>query len=124
MGPYHYKINLTYIYNNDNVKYGTKGGNNTQDKIFLLSLDEVNKYLPNENQRAIKVTQYAIKQGAWVCDSDDCREDYGNGFWWLRSPGHDQDDATFVLRNDSISGSGDYVDDDDCAVRPALYINL
>ena len=120
------KINLTYIYNNDNVNYGTKGGNNTQDKIFLLSLDEVYKYLPNQNQRAIKVTKYAIKQGAWVCDSDNCRKDvfYGNGSWWLRSPGYDPRDAAYVISYGIIYDNGISVDYNGYAVRPALYINL
>ena len=120
------KINLTYIYNNDNVQYGTKGGNNTQDKIFLLSLDEVYKYLPNENQRAIKVTQYAIKQGAWVCKENSCREKgtYGNGDWWLRSPGNWQHYAAGVNSNGDIAEAGYNVDYNHGAVRPALWINL
>ena len=119
------KINLTYIYNNDNVKYGAKGGNNTQDKIFLLSLDEVNKYLPNKNQRAIKVTQYAIKQGAWVCDFDVCRENgfYGNGAWWLRSPVNYQNNAPGVDDYGFIIDIGYFVDIINFAVRPALFIN-
>jgi hypothetical protein len=119
------KINLTYIYNNDNVQYGTKGGNNTQDKIFLLSLDEVNKYLPNEKQRAIKVTTYAKKRGTKVCDDDSCRihSYYGSGFWWLRSPGKNQCNAELVLDNGNIIDLFD-VDYDGSAVRPALWINL
>ena len=119
------KINLTYIYNNDNVKYGTRGGNNTQDKIFLLSLDEVNKYLPNEKQRAIKVTTYAKKRGTNVCDDDSCRihSYYGSGFWWLHSPGGRQDYAALVLDNGNINDHFD-VEYDGSAVRPALWINL
>ena len=115
------KINLTYIYNNDNVQYGTKGGNNTQDKIFLLSLDEVNKYLPNENQRAIKVSEYAKKRGAYVCELSRCS---GNGFWRLRSPGGEQYYAALVADDGKIIAMGDYADDNNYPVRPALYINL
>ncbi len=120
------KINLTYIYNNDNVQYGTKGGNNTQDKIFLLSLDEVNKYLPNEKQRAIKVTRYAEKHGAFVCDSLSCGEKgiYGNGVWWLRSPGFDQINAAVVGFDGDIYDRGWDVNCNYGAVRPALWINL
>ena len=120
------KINLTYIYNNDNVQYGTKGGNNTQDKIFLLSLDEVNKYLPNEKQRAIKVTRYAEKHGAFVCDSLSCGEKgiYGNGVWWLRSPGFDQINAAVVDFDGDIYDRGWDVHNHLGAVRHALYINL
>ncbi|MBR1454471.1 MAG: hypothetical protein IJ593_07475, partial [Lachnospiraceae bacterium] len=44
-------ILTTDVINNDNAKYGTKGGNNTKDKLFLLSIDEVNKYFSSDNQR-------------------------------------------------------------------------
>jgi len=120
------RISLTLLDNCDNPEYGTNAGNDTKDKVFLLSLDDVYKYLPNENQRAIKVTKYAIKQGAWVCDSDNCRKDvfYGNGSWWLRSPGYDPRDAAYVISYGIIYDNGISVDYNGYAVRPALYINL
>ena len=37
------KINITEIVNQDNPVYGIEGGNNTFDKIFLLSLSEVSE---------------------------------------------------------------------------------
>ena len=37
------KINITEIVNQDNPAYGTEGGNNTSDKIFLLSSAEVDE---------------------------------------------------------------------------------
>lgn len=116
------RISLTLLDNCDNPEYGTNAGNDTKDKVFLLSLDDVYKYLPNENQRAIKVTAYAKKRGAYVCRSDDCRK--GNGVWWLRSPGKDQSYATDVYFSGDIFGRGDLVVIHDNAVRPALYINL
>ena len=120
------RISLTLLDNWDNPEYGTNAGNDTKDKVFLLSLDEVYKYLPNENQRAIKVTQYAKKQGAWVSDSDFYREKgfYGNGNWWLRSPGALQSFAAFVHNHGYVNDKGHLIHDLDYAVRPALYINL
>ena len=113
------EIILTNISNPDNASYGTRGGNNTQDKIFLLSLDEVYKYLPNENQLAIKVTTYAKKRGAYYKKND------GNGVWWLRSPGNRQDHAAVVLSSGIVYyGDGYTVRNNDIAVRPALWINL
>ena len=120
------EIILTNISNPNNARRGTNGGNNTKDKIFLLSLDEVNKYLPNEKQRAIKVTQYAIKQGAWACKKNYCREKgtYGNDNWWLRSPGYRQNYAACVDSNGVVLDGGCWVIDGNYAVRPALFINL
>ena len=42
------KINITEIINQDNPVYGTEGGNNTFDKIFLLSLSEVSEQQDGE----------------------------------------------------------------------------
>ena len=38
-------ITLTSLINNDNVDYGSNGGNNTSDNVFLLSIDEIKHYL-------------------------------------------------------------------------------
>ena len=113
------RISLTLLDNCDNPEYGTNAGNDTKDKVFLLSLDDVYKYLPNENQLAIKVTTYAKKRGAYYKKND------GNGVWWLRSPGNRQDHAAVVLSSGIVYyGDGYTVRNNDIAVRPALFINL
>ncbi|MGN1394577.1 MAG: DUF6273 domain-containing protein [Succinivibrionaceae bacterium] len=119
------RISLTLLDNWDNQEYGTNAGNDTKDKVFLLSLDEVYKYLPNANQRTIKVTAYAKKRGAWACE-DYCRKNgfYGDGYWWLRSPGCSRGSAAYVGDYGGIDDCGSGVHDDSNAVRPALYINL
>ena len=38
--------------NPDNAKYKTKGGSPTKDKVFLLSIDEAEKYFENDQDRA------------------------------------------------------------------------
>lgn len=43
-----------------------------------------------------------------------------NNWWWLRSPGTDQNHAAIVYRGGSVGDNGNYVDYDFCAVRPAL----
>ena len=48
------KIAETTVANKDNQWYGTKGGNDTKDKIFLLSLDEVVKYFGDSGKAAAK----------------------------------------------------------------------
>jgi hypothetical protein len=44
------RICLSTIINEDNQWYGTKGGRNTQDRIFLLSISEVVKYFGDSGQ--------------------------------------------------------------------------
>lgn len=96
----------TEIINNRNPKYDTYGGNTTTDKVFLLSIDEVNIYFPSDNAR-IATFAYRGKCG-----------------WWLRSPGDRSTNAACVVENGSVAYNGLYVDRDSTAVRPALWINL
>ena len=97
-------ILTTDVINNDNVQYGTKGGNNTKDKLFLLSIDEVNKYFSTDNQRV------AINKGG------------SSPFWWLRSPGYFQDNAADVDYEGYLDEDGLTVRNDS-GVRPALWVD-
>jgi hypothetical protein len=99
----------TEVVNTKNEESGTRGGNNTVDKIFLLSIDEAKKYLPT------KKDQQAYYAGI----------DSGNSGaidWWLRSPGAGKNGAA-VVRNAEIYESG-YGALGINGVRPALYLNL
>ena len=96
------------------------GGNNTEDKVFLLSYAEAHKYLGitddgyNE-ELSVEATAYAKERG--VATSDDNRI-----WWWLRSPGEAKDEATNVFPGGYISSC--YVSYPSNAVRPALWVNL
>ena len=89
--------------------YRTNGGNNTQDKIFLLSYAEAWKYFGSDSARVSTPTEYAKAQSS---------ESY---VWWLRSPGYYQNYAAFVLSNGSC-GYGSVILS--FGVRPALWVNL
>ena len=117
-------ITTTTVVNVDNPEYATNGGNNTQDKIFLLSLDEVantsygfrsgREYY--DQARICEATAYATQQGAYI--------EYSS-WWWLRSPGDSSDDAAYVSNADGYASAyGSNVDSSNNAVRPALHLNL
>ncbi len=112
------RIAITVLKNPDNPKYGTEGGGDTRDRIFLLSLDEAEWYLMYDAERRLNPTSYAVKRGAYV------DERYWSSWWWLRSPGFDQGDASFVSAVGTLCPSGNYVGNDYYAVRPALWVNL
>lgn len=101
-----------------NPSYRISPGNNTTDKVFLLSITEVNKYFSSDSARQCSATAYAKAQGAYT--------NTGNGYcwWWLRSPGRNSNDAADVLHDGSVYDFGSDVNDSDDAVRPALWINL
>ena len=109
------KINITEIINQDNPVYGTEGGNNTFDKIFLLSLSEVSEQQDGEKYgflddeiRACGKSDFS-KTGSW---------------WWLRSPGYDSGYAAGVYDYGWVYRYGHDVGSSDDGVRPVLHLNL
>ena len=108
------KIKVSELKNKDNPKYGIKGGNNTKDRIFCLSITEAEQYFRSDNERQCKPTVYARKQGLYV-ENDCC-------FWWLRSPGDGQFEAANVITIGVIDPFGYDVNGGGNAVRPALRI--
>lgn len=99
--------------NNDNSEYGVDGGNDTKDKVFILSVEEIEKYFSSETERVCMPTQYAIEKGAG-------RSDNGTCCWWLRSPGSQQGCAM------RITTYGDYTNNywvgNFETVRPAIWV--
>ena len=108
--------------------WSTSGGKDTEDRIFLLSYGEANKYMGvtykdrNNTKSRVTPTAYAIKQGASTSSRNKTAEGTAAGWWWLRSPGDDQDYAADVDIFGSLRYSG--VDSGSGCVRPALWINL
>ena len=105
----------------ENPDYDTDPGNDTQDKVFLLSIAEANEYFDSDAARECKATDYAIAQGAYVYEFDGYE---GNCWWWLCSPGLNQSYAANGNSDGSVHELGIYVDSSYAAVRPALWINL
>ena len=110
------RICQTAVVNQDNPRYKTPGGSDTEDRVFLLSLGEAEQYLPDTFLRQRKPTRYAKKHGAYTYYR-------GNCWWWLRSPGRYPDCAAGVSGG-GIYDYGNYVDRSDDAVCPALWIDL
>ncbi len=110
------KIVTSTLSNNDNPTYGTEGGNDTEDKIFALSIDEAEDYFSGSSSRKAYTTDYAHAKGYDYSD--------GSDWWWLRSSGHYTDDAADVFYDGGISSSGDGVNSDYVAVRLACWVKL
>ncbi len=125
-------IKTVNVVNNDNPVFGTEGGNDTIDKVYLLSIDEVtnveygfvsSRYEYAESRRA-KNTAFTKGRGAWTSVyGENVGEDAGNGYWWLRSPGYESDFVSVVSTSGNVNTNGNYVHSD-IAVRPAMHLNL
>jgi serine/threonine protein kinase len=110
-------IAQTTVTADNNPRFDTAPGSETTAKVFLLSIDEAEKYFSSDDARQCAPTDFAVAKGAW--------ENYtGNCWWWLRSPGYSQDNAADVNNLGSVYCNGDGVSHDCGAVRPALWINL
>ena len=102
---------------------------NTQDKVFLLSYQDVINsnygFYSNElwldTARRKKTTDYAQAQGAYTSTSTGCA---GNGWWWLRSPLHYDSYIANLVDYRGYACSHSKVDATLYGVVPALTIKL
>ncbi len=99
-------ILTTTVSADENPEYNVNPGSDTQDKMFLLSILETDKYFNSNRERTCRF----IAQDAW--------------FWWLRSPGETLDNAAKVDRDGSINKEGAQVNIVNILVRPAMWIDL
>lgn len=103
------KLLSTAIKNGSNSQYGIAGGNDTTDKVFLLSLNEAEKYM-GSGVELLRGIDIATGEVTW---------------WHLRSPG----EATNVNASVNSIGLIDYhgvydgVTDPTGGVRPAMWIS-
>ena len=110
-----------------NPSFSTSPGNNTTDKVFLLSIAEANKYFNSDNTRQCQGTVYCFTKGAYKSST-------GNCWWWLRTPGFSNPNVsivgyvenfiTYIYHDGSIRKNGNNARTYDGAVRPAMWIDL
>ena len=99
----------------------TNSGNDTEDRIFLLSYSEAWRYFPDDESRVCSTTNWAIQKGAVTGTTtveNAC-------VWWLRSPG-DAVFRAFVVngKGTGYGTSGVRVDREGGTVRPALWVRM
>ncbi len=139
-------ILTTTVETKDNFRYGTPGGNDTQDKVFLLSMEDMMNplygfysessdyahiYQKGEKSlllnRRCAPTPYAIAQGVPTSTKAKYQTEAKENsclHYWLRSPGERTHLAAAVEAEGYLeySGYGCFVTD--TAVRPAIVINI
>ena len=116
-------IESTTVTADRNPKYRTRPGNDTIDKVFLLSIIEVSNYFNSDSERLCQPTEKANQEiedtffYAHSKDSDGCQ-------WWVRSPGFTRVDAANVDAGGHINYNGLLVKNTISFARPALWINM
>jgi len=128
-------IAQTRIINNGNLWYNSNGGNDTTDKIFLLSLDEADKYFgdsgdyKNKKRKYFKDDKFSPDDnGNFITNIHDTERiaclNNENSWWLLRSPGNDNKTTAIVDFNGSICVDGANVSYNISSIRPALWLNV
>lgn len=132
-------IQMTHLINDDTVE--VEGGNDTEDKIFLMSIKEmsddksmsygfINTTGWNDEARRSKTSTYAFARGVnrdyYRGNDRNDNEDYcdGNCWWWLRSPGWESDRIADVEEGGWVGTDGSWSINSTNGVRPALYVNI
>lgn len=102
----------------ENPVFGTASGADTQDKIYLPSIQEVETYCSSASQRICRATTYAVKQNAYVNSST-------RGSWWLlRTAGMNSATVVSINSDGSIDYDGGKVAADRGTVRPVMWISI
>ena len=94
------------VVNEDNPEYGTEGGNDTNDKVYLLSIGEVTNptygFCETDStyseSRYMKASDYAHARGAYT-NTNTSR----NCWWCLRSPGGNTHEVASVTYRGSVN---------------------
>lgn len=106
-----------------NPKYSTDPGNATTDKVFLLSINEAEKYFGSDEDRKCAPTKYAKANGA-ITSNSYTKNGAPTCWWWLRSPGNSQLYAVYVRDDGSVYYLGYNVDYSYPCVRPAVWVSI
>lgn len=126
-------IQSTPLANESNPYYGTDGGKNTKDKVFLLGASDVygtdraknygfvKEHDVNDEAKRCKCSDYAKAMGTMTATTKDYT---GNCWWWLRTPGKEKKMSMGVSVNGWVSESGSLVTEKNNGIRPAIYLDL
>lgn len=116
-------IRKTTVTADENPYFQTPVGNDTKDKIFCLSIVEVNKYFSSDGLRTSAPTDYAIAQESSASENLFTTEREATCSWWLRTSGNFKVTAAYVKKDGSIADNGTDVRALRF-IRPALWVNL
>ena len=97
-------------------------GNDTQDRVYLFSLDELLHYFPEKDSRACLATQYAVTRGAEQSKYD---RPLATSYWTRSNTRRDDSSVTYVgITGDYDMFYGHGVTVTFTGVRPVINIKL
>ncbi|MDR2715277.1 MAG: DUF6273 domain-containing protein [Coriobacteriaceae bacterium] len=116
----------TRVNNDANPQSNITDGNYTEDRVFLLSVDEAERYFASKKDRRISIdlNSETIEnlKNKYNLDIEAIIREAGGFPWWLRSPGLFDFNAAHVFGGD-ISPNG-FLASVRFGVRPALWVDM
>ena len=104
--------------------YHISSGADVEDKVFLLSIHEWNRYAAlSDDIRKCAMTDGVILQHAHR-NNNDFVDGRAAAYWWLRTPGLDADYAAFVYPFGAVCETGSPVNTFGYCVRPAMWVDF
>jgi len=132
---------LSHVENPDNEKFKVEGGNDTEDYLYMLSIEEFTKFFgKSEDIDGLVVggepwwdycnedgytqpTDYSMAQGIWngATTSD---WNYPNCNYWLRSPAMDTNTVAYVESNGGCMDELSNYVTGRINIRPCMWVDL
>lgn len=113
------KILITYVSADENPRFDVYQGASTQDKIFILSINEAEKYFNSPKERLCEPTDYVLAKRPYISNVDGVNSCH----WWLRTHGKFDGSSTYVTSTGYTYELGDGVTADQYCIRPAMWIS-
>ena len=116
-----HQIQKVITENTGNFSYNINDQFQTNDHVFLLSIEEARKYYNTSEAYMALGTEYAIREGLWISRY---ATSVGFSVWWLRSPGRTWSSAAIVHAAGGIGLGGDGVATRGNGVRPCIWVKI
>ena len=97
---------------------GAGGCGDTDDLVYVLSVDELKTLIPNALDRRAEPTEAAVANGVYVDNQSGCAD------WWLRDNGETANQAKNVYYYGGIDTVGKLVKSDYVGVRPVITVDI
>ncbi len=114
------QIMTVRLENPDVPSQGTLGGEDTEDKVFVLSNVEAEKYLVGKEYVYGIPTPYVNSVGVYLDEEGNT----GRCWYWLRSPGSSQSSVSKIDYDGTVNYRGTMVDYSKYGVRPAIRVSV
>ena len=107
----------TTISADPNSLFVTDQGSVSIDQVFLLSINEVKEYFPTVESRCCSATAYVNGEGTFQGLNGNCN-------WILRTMGFRSSYVSSVFSYGALDYFGHNINDENLAIRPAIWINI